>query len=163
MRQQLGDKLQQPVQDFPCDRSTPLAEGRLSFGKRKSFRFRAASRSPLDQRLRYTTEAEMAIDRLLSAYLSRLQAGHWLAELVKDFRGPAITPGLNDAATLPVERVRQEKTGRIPHVSWLMDDHQMLPPLAFQADDFRKRPHLLRVSIPTADAHGPKTVRMVPS
>jgi hypothetical protein len=39
--QQLGDKLQQSVQDFPRDRSTPLAEGRFSFGKRKPFRFNA--------------------------------------------------------------------------------------------------------------------------
>jgi len=44
-----------------------------------------------------------------------------------------------------------------------MDDHQTLPPLAFQADDVRQHPPLLRGSITTADAPGPHTVQMVPA
>jgi hypothetical protein len=92
LRQHLGDKLQQAVQDFPCDRSTPLAEGRLSFGKRKSVRFSAGSRRPLDQRLRYATQTKVALDRFLLAHLSRFQACHLLAELVKDFDVSDIIP-----------------------------------------------------------------------
>src|SRR5262245_43598501 len=42
---------------------------------------------------------------LVLAHLSRLQPRHLLAELMKDLRGPAITPGLNNEAPLPLRDI----------------------------------------------------------
>ena len=41
-------------------------------------------------------------DRFLLAHLRRLQSGHLLGELVKDFGCPTITPGLNGSSGIPV-------------------------------------------------------------
>jgi hypothetical protein len=39
--------------------------------KGQSFRFSATTRTALEERLRYTTQPEVAFDRFLFAYLSR--------------------------------------------------------------------------------------------
>src|SRR4029453_6077332 len=120
------------------------------------------SGSLLDQRLRYTTQAEVAFDRFLLAYLSRLQAGHLLGNLMKAFRGPPITPGLQHAATLPMQRIGEQKTGCITEVCLLVDNDQAFSPVAFQAYDFGKGPKLLGVSIAAPDRDRAETFWMGP-
>src|SRR5262249_60071272 len=118
--------------------------------------------SLLDQRLRYTTQAEVAFDRFLLAYLSRLQARHLLGKLMKDFRGPAITPGLQHAATLPMQRIGEQKAGCITEFCILVDNAQAFAPIAFQTYDFGKGPKLLGISIAAPDRDGAETFWMVP-
>jgi hypothetical protein len=84
VRQHLGDKLPQSVQDFPWNRSTPLSEGRRALGARPAFRFHTRSRGPLEQRLRYAPQPKVALERFRLASLSRLQTGHWLAARMQD-------------------------------------------------------------------------------
>src|SRR6476646_551377 len=70
-----------------------------------------AAAAPTERAFQISTQAEVAFDRFLLAYLSRLQAGHLLGNLMQDFRGPAIAPRLEHSATLPVGRIGQEKWG----------------------------------------------------
>ena len=65
----------------------------------------------------------MAIDRLLSAYLSRLPACALFAKCVEQLGRPAKCPGLNDPPTPPVQRISQQK-------AW--DIGQILPLMAFR-------------------------------
>jgi len=71
------------VEDFASNRPAALPKGARPFGKRELLRGRRNGRSALEQRLREATEAEVAVDRLLLAYLSRFQARPLFAELVK--------------------------------------------------------------------------------
>ena len=64
----------------------------IVFSKAKSFRFCAPSRETLKQRLRYTTQTEVAFDCFLLAYLRRLQPHDLFAKLMKDLDRPAIAP-----------------------------------------------------------------------
>src|SRR5262245_54530766 len=93
--EQLLDELQQTLQRLPSYRMNLLSDGCGSLCERKPFRYRPRSRCLLEQRLGYATQAEVALDRFLLAHLSRLQTTHLLAELMKDFRGPPITPRLD--------------------------------------------------------------------
>src|SRR4029434_8480857 len=97
--------------------------------------------------MRDAPQAKVAFDRFLLAHLSRLQATHLLAELMKDFRGPPITPGFDHAPTLPMQRIGEEKAGRIPEVFLFMHDDQPLAPIAFEAYHLRKRPKRLCLPI----------------
>jgi hypothetical protein len=56
--------------------------------------------------------------------------------------------------------IRQQKPRGIPQVFLLMDNHQALPPIAFQTHDFRKGPELFRGAIATPDGHRPATLRV---
>ena len=100
------DQLQQLSQGVPIEGIELLANGLLVIrSKGKSFRFSAAARGSLEERLRYATQTEVAFDRFLLAYLSRFQPNHLLAELMKDLDRPAIAPHPDDAGTLPVEGI----------------------------------------------------------
>src|SRR5262252_10049870 len=158
--QQLRDQLEQTPQRVPSYRSNLLSDGDGALCERKPFRFRPRSRCLLEQRLRYATQPEVALDRFLLAHLSRLQATHLLAELMKDFRGPPITPGLDHTPTFPIQCVGEEKAGRIPEVLLFMHDDQPLAPIAFESYHLRKRPKRLCLPIATAHPQGTKTFRM---
>jgi PPOX class probable F420-dependent enzyme len=92
-----GTPVQTPVW-FAEDRGVLYVYTLANAGKVKRIRrhprirFATCSRGPLDQRLRYATQPEVALDRFLLAYLSRLQTGHLLAELMKDFDVSDIIP-----------------------------------------------------------------------
>src|SRR5215470_12599287 len=103
----------------------------------------------------------MASNRFLLAYLSRFQARDLFAELMKDFRGPTITPRFDYARAFPVQRIRQQKAGRIPQVFLLMHNHQPLTPVAFEPHDFGKDPVLLALPIATAHRHWAETFGML--
>src|SRR5262244_4405944 len=98
-------QFQQGAHDLSSYCATSLSVGNLSICERISFGCRLAGRRSLDDRLRYATQAKVAFDRFLLAYLRRLQARHLLAELMKDFRGPTITPSLDHAPTFPMQRI----------------------------------------------------------
>lgn len=87
------DQVQQLPQGLPMESIELLADGLLRIRRKgKSFRFSATTRTALEERLRYTTQPEVAFDRFLLAYLSRFQPNHLLAELMKDLDWPAIAP-----------------------------------------------------------------------
>ena|SRR5712691_13463011 len=65
----------------------------------------------LEERLRYATQAAVALDYFLLAHLSRLPARALRAELMQDCRGPTSTPGLEHAPPGSMERLRQEPVG----------------------------------------------------
>jgi hypothetical protein len=66
------DQLQQLPQGIPMEGRELLADGLLMIGsKGQSFRFSATTRTALEERLRYTTQPEVAFDRFLFASLSR--------------------------------------------------------------------------------------------
>src|SRR5262249_31615209 len=108
---------------------------------------RRSRRCALKQRLRYATQAEVACDRFLLAHLSRLQPRHLLAELMKDLRGPTITPGLNHTATFPNLRIGEEKTGRIGQLGVLMGKNRPFTPIALQPHHLRKGQILLGITV----------------
>ena len=69
----------------------------------------------------------MALDRLLSAYLSRLQARALFAKCVEKLGRPAKTPGFYNPPTLPVQRITQQKARDIAQLLPLMDNDDPLP------------------------------------
>src|SRR4030095_14848302 len=79
---------------------------------------------------------------------------------MKDFRGPTITPSLNHAPTVPMQRIRQQKARGIPEILLFVHDAQTLAPIAFEPYDLRKHPKWLRFPIATAHAPSTKTFRM---
>ena len=71
----------------------------------------------------------MALDRHLSAYLSRLLACALFANCVEQLGRPAKGPGLNNPPTPPVQRITQQKARDIGQVLLLMDDDDTLAPI----------------------------------
>src|SRR5262244_4655521 len=115
-------QFQQGAHDLSSYCATSLSVGNLSICERISFGCRLAGRRSLDDRLRYATQAKVACDRFLLAYLSRLQARHLFAELMKDLRCPAIAPGLNHSSTFPMQGIRHQESRCISQVLLLVDD-----------------------------------------
>src|SRR5262245_31943967 len=76
---------------------------------------------------------------------------------MKDVRSPTITPGLNDAATLPMLRIGPPKTGRITPGGCFMHHAQTLAPLAFESNDFGKGPVRLALTIAPPHRHRAET------
>jgi len=70
------------TQHVSTDRTAFLAEGDPPLSKLVSLRFRRHRRGTLDERLRYATQAEVAWDRFLLAYLSCFHATHLLVKLM---------------------------------------------------------------------------------
>ena len=101
----------------------------------------------------------MALDRLLSAYLSRLQTRPLLATCVEKFGCPAKRPGLHDPSTFPVQGIRDEKTRYIREIVLLMHNDNALTSIAAQTHDFGKDPERFRLTATTMDLHGPKALR----
>src|SRR6516162_6186699 len=149
---------EQTMQCLTGYRADPLSDSNVALRERKPFRFRTGSRRPLDERLRYATQTEVACDRFLLAHLSGLQSGHLFGELMKDFCGPAITPGLKNATTLPMQRVGQQKAGRITSSGRFMLHDLTLPAVAFEPDDFGKDPVVLALDIATPHRHRAETL-----
>src|SRR4030095_2680816 len=79
---------------------------------------------------------------------------------MKDSRGPTITPSLNHAPTVPMQRIRQQKARGIPEILLFVHDDQTLAPIAFEPYDLRKHPKWLHIPIATAHPHSTKTFRM---
>ena len=77
----------------------------------------------------------MALHRLLSAYLSRLQTRPLLAKCVAKCGYPAKRPGLYDPSTFPVQGVRDQKTRRIREIVPLMHNDNALTSIAAQTHD----------------------------
>jgi hypothetical protein len=110
IRVSLGEEalyeLQQLAQGIAGKGMKLLADGLLIIvNKGKSFRFFAPGRGALKQRLRYTTQAEVAFDRFLLAYLRCLQAHGLFAKLMKDLDRPAIAPHPNYPPSFPVQGI----------------------------------------------------------
>src|SRR5262249_4464965 len=89
----------------------------------------------------------MAIDRLLSAYLSRLQACPLFAKCVEQLGRPAKGPGLDDPPTLPVQRIRQQKAWGIGQVFPLVESAQPLAPKTSKAAGLGKAQKRLRPAV----------------
>ena len=79
---------------------------------------------------------------------------------MKDFRGPPITPSLEHTTTVPMQRIRQQKTRSIPKILLFVHDDETLASIAFEPDDLRKNPKQLRLPIATVHPHGTKTFWM---
>ena len=92
MRQELFHELEETLQRLASDRADSLSDRALALCERKPFRCHPRGRRPLDQRLRYATQAEVAGHRFLLAYLRCFQPGHLLAELVKNLDVSDIIP-----------------------------------------------------------------------
>jgi hypothetical protein len=137
-----------------------LAKGGLALGERTSCRCRAGSQGRLEERLRYATQAAGAFARCLLADLSRFQASHRRAQLMKAFRGPALTPGLQHAAPLPVPRRREQKARGVPEGGGLVHAAQPVRPRALQAYHCGQGPRRLRVARAAAPPHRPTPCRM---
>src|SRR5215831_3566936 len=103
----------------------------------------------------------MAIDRLLSAYLSRLQACPLFAKCVEQLGRPAKGPGLDDPPTLPVQRIRQQKAWGIGQVFPLMDNDQPLATITTYTHGLRKGPKRLRLAVAAVHKQRPKALRGV--
>jgi hypothetical protein len=164
-RASLGKKSLGKMQDsrkrFPRDRVDLLPHGCLVLSKGKSFRCSATRRRPLHQRLRYATQAEVACDRFLLAYLSRFQAGDLLTERMKNLAGPAGMPRLDHPAALPMERITQEKAGRIPQIGALVRDDQPFAAILFSPYHLGKRPIRALLAIPPRHGAWAEALRMV--
>src|SRR5262249_7107144 len=106
-------ELQYSRQSFARDRVDLLTHSCLFIGKFESLRFSATTSRPLNQGLRYATQAKVAFDRFLLAHLSRFKPGDLLAELVKDLGRPAKIPRLNHSHALPMRRIGQQKARRV--------------------------------------------------
>src|SRR5215813_10183839 len=154
-------QFQQGAHDLSSYRATSLSVGNLSVCERISFRCRLAGRRSLDDRLRYATQAKVAVDRFLLAYLSGLQSCHLLAELMKDFRGPTIAPGLDHSPAFPMQGIGHEKTRCIRQVLLLVHNDQPFAPIALQPDGLRKRPVWLLLTIATLCTDGTKALRVL--
>src|SRR5215813_1356675 len=162
LSQQLLDELEEALERLTRYRPDLLPDSLFALCERKPFRCRSRGGGALEQRLRYATQTEMAGDRFLLAYLSRFQPCHLLPELVKDFRGPTITPGLQHATTLPMVRVGQQKLRGITQGGRVMDHDQTLTSVAFEAHYFRKDPELLALTIATPYRHRAETFGVLP-
>src|SRR5262245_33638158 len=112
------------AQYFPADHPAFLPEGDTPLGERISLRFRRHRRGPLDERLRYATQPEVAYDRFLLAYLSRFHATHLLVKLMKDLRSPPIAPRFENARALPMLRISQEESRPILPILLFVNDYQ---------------------------------------
>jgi hypothetical protein len=84
LRKKLLDELKKAMQRVASSRAHPRSDRGFALCARKPFRCRPRSRDPLEERLRYATQAEVPCDHFLLAHLSRLQPGRLLAELMKD-------------------------------------------------------------------------------
>src|SRR5512134_2254431 len=99
-------QLKQLSEGLPRQGIEFLTDGLLVVpSKSKSLRFFAPGRGLLKQRLRYATQAKVAFDRFLLAYLSRFQPDDLFTTLMKDFHRPAIAPDPNHPAAFPVQRI----------------------------------------------------------
>src|SRR4029453_4652985 len=76
---------------------------------------------------------------------------------MKNVRGPTITPSLNHAPTVPMQRIRQQKARGIPEVLLFVHDDQPLAPIAFEPYHLRKDPKSLRLPIATPYRPGAET------
>jgi hypothetical protein len=84
LRKKLLDELKQVMQRVASYRAHSQSDSGFTLCEHKPFRCRPRSRDPLEERLRYATQAEVPCDHFLLAHLSRLQPGRLLAELMKD-------------------------------------------------------------------------------
>lgn len=106
--------------DLTGESVEPLSYSLLFIRKRKSFQFLALTSRLPQQGLRYAIQAEVAFDRFLIAYLSRLEACDLLAKLMKDLASPTVTPGLNHSCTFPMPGIGEEKAGSVTQIRLLM-------------------------------------------
>ena len=82
-----------------------LADGLLMvFNKAKSFRCSAPGRGALKQRLRDTTQAEVAFDRFLLAYLRGLQTHGLAIDAVKDGEAHGVVSAGNTGALMAMSK-----------------------------------------------------------
>jgi len=72
-----------------------------------------------------------------------------------------MTPRLEHSAAFPVQRIGQQKAGRITERFTLVHDHQALAPIAFESHYFRKGLKRLRLPVAAVHSHGPKTFGML--
>jgi hypothetical protein len=158
--QALRNELAQTLQRVARYRPEPLSDGDVALCERTSFRCRPCSRCLLEHRRRYATQAEGALDRCRLAPLSRLPARPLLAERMQDVRGPPLTPDLDHAPPVPMQRLGEETAGRIPEVLLVMHDDPTLAPLAFASYPLREPPKRLGLPLATAPPPGTQPVRM---